>query len=306
MRDAVACTALFALTTAVAVKIAARRRKKKAAALIDGKKIALAIRNEVAEGVIQLVAQTGVRPGLAVVWIGERRDSEVYVRNKKRAAEEVGFHSLDVKLASETSEAEVIAIIHKLNADPKVHSILVQLPLPAHMDSAKVLKQIAVEKDADGFSALNFGNMCLRGGDAPAAIPCTPNGCIELLKRSGVQIAGARAVVIGRSNIVGMPCFVLLQSLNATVTLCHSHTVDLASCVREADIVVAAVGIANFVKGHWIKPGAVVLDAGINHVADPTAKRGYRLVGDVEFETARYVASKITPVPGEHPFSYLS
>mmetsp|Transcript_13691 Transcript_13691/g.43245 ORF Transcript_13691/g.43245 Transcript_13691/m.43245 type:complete len:976 (-) Transcript_13691:375-3302(-) len=274
------------------------RSSSPAAELIDGKAIAASVRKEVAVEVAELVATYCVRPGLGVVVVGERRDSQTYVRNKKRAAEEVGFHSVDVTLPGTASEEEILGAIRSLNANSEVHAILVQLPLPDHVDEARVLREVAVDKDADGFSAQNFGNMCLRGGERPLALPCTPAGIVQLLQRSGVEVGGKRAVVVGRSNIVGTPCAVLLQQLDATVTTCHSRTRDIAAHVREADIVVAAVGRPRFVRGDWLKPGAVVVDVGINAVEDATKKRGYRLVGDVDFDSARLVASKITPVPG--------
>jgi len=268
------------------------------AELIDGKVISAQVRSDVKTATEQLVAETGVRPGLAVILVGERKDSQSYVRNKKKAAAEVDFHTVDVDLPETVSQQDLLAEVEKLNADPKVHGILVQLPLPSHIDEPTILKAITVEKDADGFSAMNIGNLCLKGGDPPLAIPCTPAGCIEMLQRSKVEISGKRAVVIGRSNIVGMPVAALLQSCDATVTVCHSRTKNMEELVRDADIVIAAIGKAFFVKGSWLKPGCVVIDVGINAVDDASKKLGYRLVGDVDFDEAKKVASRITPVPG--------
>mmetsp|Transcript_11886 Transcript_11886/g.31408 ORF Transcript_11886/g.31408 Transcript_11886/m.31408 type:complete len:351 (-) Transcript_11886:78-1130(-) len=265
---------------------------------IDGKAIAADVRAEVKEAAEKLFAEHGVKPGLAVILVGGRKDSESYVRNKKKAAGEVNFHTVDVTLPDTVTQEDVIKEVEKLNNDPLVHAILVQLPLPSHIDEAAVLKAIKVEKDADGFSAMNVGNLCLKGGDPPLAVPCTPAGCIELLQRSGVKIAGKRAVVIGRSNIVGMPVASLLQSMDATVTVCHSRTEDMKAIVQEADIVVAAIGKPEFLRGDWLKPGCVVIDVGINAVDDATKKLGHRLVGDVAFAEAVEVASLITPVPG--------
>ena len=270
----------------------------KRAEVIDGKKIAAQLRKEVQESVAALKAKHNVAPGLAVVIVGDRQDSAQYVRMKRRAASEAGFHSVDVALPESSTEAEVLDAVARLNTDSKVHGILVQLPLPAHVNEGRVLAAISVDKDADGFAALNVGKLCLRGGEEPSAVACTPVGCLELLERSGVSIAGKRAVVVGRSNIVGMPVAALLQAKDATVTVVHSKTKNISKIVREADIVVAAVGQAQFVKGSWLKPGAVVVDVGTNFIPDASRKSGRRLVGDVDFESASRVASKITPVPG--------
>lgn len=266
--------------------------------LIDGKVISAAVKEDVKKAAQELKASHGVTPGLAVILVGERKDSQSYVRNKKKMAAEVEFYTVDVDLPDTVSQADLLKEVEKLNNDPKVHAILVQLPLPKHIDEPTVLKAIKVEKDADGFSAENIGNLCLKGGDPPLAIPCTPAGCIEMLQRSNVEMSGKKAVVIGRSNIVGMPVANMLQSCDCTVTVCHSRTKNMEELVRTADIVVAAIGKAFFVKGSWLKPGCVVIDVGINSMDDATKKLGYRLVGDVEFESAKLVASKITPVPG--------
>ncbi|KAF8063044.1 FOLD2 [Scenedesmus sp. PABB004] len=265
--------------------------------VIDGKGVAAQIRAEVAATVAALRAKHGKVPGLAVVIVGERKDSQTYVRMKKRACEEVGIASFGADLPESASQAEVLALVASLNANPDVHGILVQLPLPKHIDEQLVLSAISVEKDVDGFHPLNMGRLCMKGRE-PLFVPCTPLGCIELLDRTGTAIAGARAAVIGRSNIVGMPVALLLVKRNATVTLCHSGTVGMEQIVRQADIVVAAAGQAEMIKGSWIKPGAVVIDVGTNPVDDASKKAGYRLVGDCAFEECRAVAGAITPVPG--------
>ncbi|GBG61836.1 hypothetical protein CBR_g23792 [Chara braunii] len=267
------------------------------AKIIDGKKIAESIRAEVAEGVTALKAQTGKVPGLAVVIVGERKDSQTYVRMKRKACAEVGIASFDHDLPADTSEAEVLQVIQQLNDNPDVHGILVQLPLPAQINEQNILDAISIEKDVDGFHPMNIGRLCMKGRD-PLSVPCTPKGCVELLVRSGITIAGKRAVVVGRSNIVGMPAALLLIGMNATVSIVHSRTDDPKSIVQQADIVIAAAGRAHLVKGDWLKPGAAVIDVGTNAVDDPTKKSGYRLVGDVDFEEAKKVAGHITPVPG--------
>ena len=266
--------------------------------IIDGKKTAKDIRAELSEEIKCLQRDYDTTPGLAVVLVGERVDSATYVRMKKKAAAEIGIHSIDVTVDENISEEDLIAEVQKLNEDPKVHGILVQLPLPSHIDEAKVLKTIQYEKDADGFDATNIGNMWLRGGEPPLAIPCTPAGCIELLQRYNIEISGKECVVLGRSNIVGMPVAALLTSCNGTVTVCHSRTKNIPEIVGRADIVIAAIGKTEFVRGEWLKPGVVVVDVGINDKPDATKKRGYRLVGDVNYEEAIQKASAITPVPG--------
>jgi len=283
---------------AIAATASLLGRKRKEGTNIDGKAIAATIRAEIKDHVAQLQKEKDVTPGLAVVLVGNRPDSATYVRMKKKAAAEVNFHSVDVELDVGVTQEELLQHVEDLNNDPKIHGILVQLPLPKHIDEALVLKRIAVEKDADGFSALNIGNLCLKGGDHPLSVPCTPAGCIELLERSNVDISGKDAVVLGRSNIVGMPVAQLLVHKNATVTVCHSRTKNIEQKVRQADIVVAAIGKADMVKGSWLKPGCVVIDVGINSVDDKTKKRGYRLTGDVAFAEAKPVCSQITPVPG--------
>lgn len=267
------------------------------AALIDGKAIAATIRGEIRDSVQDLEAHHGRVPGLATVLVGQRKDSETYVRMKKRACAEVGIASFGHELPEDVSQDELLAVVAGLNADPEVQGILVQLPLPDHIDDEAVLAAISLEKDVDGFHPLNIGRLSMKRRE-PLFVPCTPKGCIELLDRSGIEIAGRNAVVLGRSNIVGLPVAMLLLHRNATLTVCHSRTADLPAMVRQADILVAAVGRPEMVKGDWIKPGAAVIDVGVNAVDDASDPRGYRLVGDVDFEAARAVAGHITPVPG--------
>ncbi|CAL1386996.1 unnamed protein product [Linum trigynum] len=267
------------------------------AKVIDGKLVAQQIREEIAAEVSRMKDAIGAVPGLAVILVGDRKDSATYVRNKKKACEAAGINSFEVRLQEDSAEAEVLKHIAAFNDDPAVHGILVQLPLPKHMNEENVLNAVSIEKDVDGFHPLNIGRLAMRGRD-PLFVPCTPKGCIELLRRSGVQISGKRAVVIGRSNIVGMPAALLLQREDATVTIVHSRTKNPEEIVKQADIVVSAVGQSNMVRGSWLKPGAVVIDVGINAVEDASCSRGYKLVGDVCYEEASKVASAVTPVPG--------
>jgi len=267
------------------------------ATLIDGKAIASEIRQEVARGVEKLLASGGPRPGLATVLVGDNPASHTYVKAKRKACAEVGIESFGHELPATASQAEVEGLVSRLNADPAVHGILVQLPLPAGLDEEAVLKAISIDKDVDGFHPLNIGRLAQKGRE-PLFVPCTPAGCLVLLKKAGAKLDGANAVVVGRSNIVGMPAALLLVKENATVTICHSRTRDLPAVVRGADVVIAAIGRAEMIRGPWIKPGAFVIDVGINRVEDPSAKSGHRLVGDVAFDEAVEVAGAITPVPG--------
>lgn len=280
-----------------ALPVAAAAPVAGAAKIIDGKQIAEDIRKEIAAEVAQLKQATGRVPGLAVVLVGTRKDSETYVRSKKKACAEVGFESFGADLPETATEEEVLSVVAGYNADPNVHGILVQLPLPKHINEQRVLDAIDIHKDVDGFHPQNIGSLAMRGR-SPLFVSCTPKGCLELLKRSGVQLSGKTAVVVGRSNIVGLPVALLLQNEDATVTMVHSRTPDAADVVRRADVVIAACGRAEMVKGDWIKPGAAVIDVGINAVDDASAKRGYRLVGDVDFKGASERAGAITPVPG--------
>jgi 5,10-methylene-tetrahydrofolate dehydrogenase/methenyl tetrahydrofolate cyclohydrolase len=275
---------------------------------IDGKAIAKTIRMELKN---QVEAMRPVQPGLAVILVGDRRDSQTYVNMKKKACAECGIASFGYDFAASASQAEVMECIAECNQNPAIDGILVQLPLPPHMQEHVVLDSIDPDKDVDGLHPINVahlsststhtGNIRLdwnKLNEIPFPIPCTPQGCIELLDRVGVEIAGKRAVVIGRSNLVGIPVALLLMHRNATVTIVHSKTVNTANVVKEADIVIAAVGRAFLVKKEWLKEGAVVIDVGINSIDDVTVKKGYRLVGDVDYEDARQVASQVTPVPG--------
>lgn len=269
------------------------------AKLIDGKAVAARIADEIAERSAGFTAETGEAPCLAVILVGKDPASAVYVRNKARMAEKVGFRSIQKTLPADTAEAELIAILRHYNDDPSIHAILVQLPLPEHIDAKKIISLIAPEKDVDGFHPLNVGR--LGAGDLDAAlVPCTPAGSVILAREAiGANLSGRHVVIVGRSNIVGKPAAQLFLAENCTVTIAHSRTRDLPAVVRSADIVVAAVGRAEMIKGDWIKPGATVIDVGINRVPAPEKGRGKtRLVGDVAFDEAVEVAGAITPVPG--------
>ncbi|GFY92586.1 amino acid dehydrogenase family protein [Actinidia rufa] len=306
------------------------------AKIIDGKSVAKKIRDEITAEISRMKDAIGVVPGLAVILVGDRKDSATYVRNKKKACVSVGINSYEVRLPEDSSDQEVLEYISGFNDDPAVHGILVQLPLPSnsvkyamtssriklwkdlnpnpigimkttvlivsvflcqHMNEQNILNAVCIEKDVDGFHPLNIGRLAMRGRD-PLFVPCTPKGCIELLHRYGVDIKGKKAVVIGRSNIVGMPAALLLQREDATISIVHSRTKNPEEITRQADIIISAVGKPNMVRGNWIKPGAVVIDVGINPVEDAKSARGYRLVGDVCYEEACKIASAITPVPG--------
>jgi 5,10-methylene-tetrahydrofolate dehydrogenase/methenyl tetrahydrofolate cyclohydrolase len=267
------------------------------AQIIDGNAIAEKLRIEVTAEVEAMVNAGHPRPGLAAVLVGDRKDSQSYVGMKRKRAGEMGIESFGFTLPATASQEEVEKLVRELNADPRVNGILVQLPLPDHLDDEKVLNAISIEKDVDGFHPLNIGRLAQKGRE-PLFVPCTPDGVMYLIEQTGVPFKGANAVVLGRSNIVGMPAALLLVKRDATVTICHSRSKDLAGICRQADILVAAVGRPEMVRGDWIKPGAVVIDVGTNAVNDPTAKKGYRWVGDVCFEEAREVAGWITPVPG--------
>ena len=260
-----------------------------AATLIDGKAIAASVRAEVKIQAAELLASRGVRTGLAVILVGEDPASRIYVRNKEKAADEAGFLSRRIDLPAETGEQELLKAVERLNADSSIHGVLVQLPLPKHIDHAKIISAIDPAKDVDGLNPVNAGFLFTGGA---GFIPCTPYGVMRMLDHEKVEICGKHAVVVGRSNLVGKPAAMLLLSRNATVTICHSRTRDLPSVVRGGDIVIAAAGKAGMIRGDWIKPGAVVIDVGINR--DDQGN----LCGDVAFDEAMQVAGAITPVPG--------
>lgn len=269
------------------------------AKVIDGKLLAEDVVAAVKTATGELVSATGVQPGIAVVIVGEDPASQVYVASKGRKARECGFHSVQHTLTDDTSEADLLAVIDGLNNDPAIHGILVQLPLPKHIDEGRVIQTIAPDKDVDGFHYINVGKLGTGAVDS-AFVPCTPAGSMIMIERQlGRDLSGLNAVVIGRSNIVGKPMANLLLAANATVTVAHSRTKDLPALARTADILVAAVGRPQMVKGDWIKPGATVIDVGINRIDAPEKGEGKtRLVGDVDYEEAAKVAGAITPVPG--------
>lgn len=269
------------------------------AEVIDGTAVATAMRRELA-GEIAALNERGVTPGLTVVLVGDNPASQVYVRMKGKACDDAGIYHETIRLPQQTSEADLLALIDRQNADRRIHGILVQLPLPSHMDQRRVLERVAPAKDVDGFHPENVGKVCV--GDPTGFRPATPYGVQQLLLRSGVDTTGKHAVVVGRSTIVGRPMAALLlqdrPGGNATVTVCHSRTRNIGDVTRQADILIVAIGKAGFVTGDMVKAGAVVVDVGVNRVDDPAARQGYRLVGDVRFDEARKVASAITPVPG--------
>jgi methylenetetrahydrofolate dehydrogenase (NADP+) / methenyltetrahydrofolate cyclohydrolase len=267
------------------------------ATIIDGAAISEQIRNEVAAEVKARVQAGKPVPGLATVLVGDNPASHVYVRSKHKACQEAGIASFGHELPEKTKVGEVVELVKKLNDDPLVHGILVQLPLPSGMDEEKVLATVKLEKDVDGFHPINIGRLAQKGRD-PLFVPATPSGVMYLLQKFVPNLGGMNAVVLGRSNIVGMPVALLLLRANATITLCHSKSKNLKEITRAADILVAAVGRTEMVRGDWVKPGAVVIDVGINRVEDPSRPRGYRLVGDVAYDEVKEVASAITPVPG--------
>jgi methylenetetrahydrofolate dehydrogenase (NADP+) / methenyltetrahydrofolate cyclohydrolase len=267
------------------------------AQLIDGTAIAQKVRAEVTAEVARRAAAGKPRPGLATVLVGDNAGSQAYVRSKHKACAEAGIESFGHTLPKTATQAEVEALVGGLNADPRVHGILVQLPLPEGLDEEKILSRISLEKDVDGFHPVNIGRLSMKGRE-PLFVPCTPAGCIVLLEESGAKFKGANAVVLGRSNIVGLPVAMLLLRRDCTLTICHSRTQDLPAVCRSADILIAAVGRPFMVKRDWVKPGAYVIDVGINRIEDQTKKSGSRLVGDVDFDDVKEVAGAITPVPG--------
>jgi methylenetetrahydrofolate dehydrogenase (NADP+)/methenyltetrahydrofolate cyclohydrolase len=264
---------------------------------IDGKLLAANLRSEIAKGVASLKADRGVTPGLAVILVGENPASVSYVTAKEKACAEAGMLSREIRMPASATEAEIVAAVRELNSDPAIHGILVQLPLPKGVSEKAVIDAISPEKDVDGFTPVNVGRMVI--GER-CFLPCTPHGIVKLIEFAGVDIKGKHAVVIGRSNIVGKPVAVLLsrKETNATVTLCHTGTPDVSKFTRDADIVVVAAGRPGTLRGDMLKPGAVVIDVGVNRVPDATRPKGFRLVGDADFDSCAAVASAITPVPG--------
>lgn len=268
-----------------------------AAQIIDGEAVASKIRDQVETEVAEMVKAHGFPPGLATVLVGENPASQQYVRMKQNRCEKVGILSFGRTLPAETGQKEVENLVRELGDDPKIHGILVQLPLPDHLDEEAVLNTIPLPKDVDGFHPVNIGRLAMKGRK-PLFVPCTPAGVIRLLEEAGARFEGAEAVVLGRSNIVGMPAAMLLIHRNATVTVCHSRTKDLPGVCRRADILVAAVGRPQMVKADWVKPGAYVIDVGSNRIEDQNSEKGYRWVGDVDFDAVKEVAGAITPSPG--------
>ncbi len=269
------------------------------AKILNGKELAAELRREIAEKSDALMAENGVQPGLGVILVGADPASASYVTAKEKACAAAGMYSEDVRLPEETSEAEVLEVVGRMNRNPKIHGILVQLPLPQHISESRVINAIDPAKDVDGFTPVNIGRMII---GEPCFLPCTPHGVIQMLLKAGVETAGSHAVVVGRSNIVGKPVAQLLmrkaEGGNATVTVCHTATKKLADFTRQADILIVAAGRPETVTGDMIKPGAVVIDVGVNRVPDATKTKGYRLTGDVDFESAQESAALITPVPG--------
>ncbi len=263
--------------------------------IIDGKQLSQQIRDEIAQKVSKMTASGHTPPGLAVVIVGDDKASHVYVAAKKKACEAAGFYSREIMLPADTTQKELIQTIRKLNEAPEINGILLQLPLPSHLDEFAALEAIDPARDVDGFHPVNVGYLCL---NIDTFVPCTPLGVMEIIRRYNIPVEGKNALVVGRSNIVGKPMATLLTHANATVTVAHSRTRDLPGLVSQADILVAGIGRPEFIKGSWIKPGAVVLDVGTNSVDDPGNPRGFRLVGDVEYAVAAPRSSFITPVPG--------
>jgi len=267
------------------------------AKIIDGKQLAQNLRAEIAAGVAELKATKGVTPGLAVILVGDNPASISYVTAKEKACSESGMYSREILLPAETTEEELVKLVKDLNVDPAIHGILVQLPVPKHIREKAVIDAIAPEKDVDGFTPINVGKMVI---GEKCFLPCTPHGIIKLIEFSGMDIKGKHAVVIGRSNIVGKPVAILLarKETNATVTICHTGTPDVGAFTRTADIVVVAAGRPNTLRGDMLKPGAVVIDVGVNRIPDATKPKGFRLAGDADYDSCAAVAGAITPVPG--------
>jgi methylenetetrahydrofolate dehydrogenase (NADP+) / methenyltetrahydrofolate cyclohydrolase len=267
------------------------------ACILDGNVVAERIQKQVAVEVAQFVEQVGYPPGLGVILAGDDPASHMYVRMKQRRCESVGMASFAEILPANVTQEQVLDVVRRYNHDARIHGILVQLPLPHHIDEELVLREVSLSKDVDGFHPINIGALAMKGR-TPTFTPATPTGCMTLIAETGISPDGKIAVVVGRSNIVGMPMALMLNNANATVTIVHSRTPHPADIVRQADILVAAIGKPEYIKGDWIKPGAVVIDVGTNRIEDPAAEKGYRWVGDVDFEAAKEVAGAITIVPG--------
>jgi 5,10-methylene-tetrahydrofolate dehydrogenase/methenyl tetrahydrofolate cyclohydrolase len=270
---------------------------KLTAKIIDGELIASRIRDKIADATEKMAREQGFRPGLATVLVGDNPSSRQYIRMKQNRCKKVGILSFGYNLPEESGQDEVENLVRKLGNDPKIHGILVQLPLPDHLDEEAVLNVVPLHKDVDGFHPVNIGRLSMKGRK-PLFVPCTPAGVILLLEEAGAQFEGAEAVVLGRSNIVGLPAAMLLIHRNATVTVCHSRTKNLPAVCRRADILIAAVGRPLMVKADWVKPGAFVIDVGSNRIDDPQSEKGYRWVGDVDFDGVKEVAAALTPSPG--------
>jgi len=266
------------------------------ATIIDGNVVAKRLRSEIANEAEKFTNSQGFPPGLGVILVGDDPASAQYVRMKRRACKRVGFNSVVHLLPLDVTQEEVLAKVNELNNDPQIHGILVQLPMPDHIDEEAILSAVSLEKDVDGFHPINIGALAMKGRK-PSFTPATPTGCMELLKDVGVELSGANAVVLGRSNIVGLPMAMMLLKANATVTICHSRTKDMVDKIKQADVLIAAIGKPNFVKSDWLKEGVVIIDVGTNRVEDDT-ERGYHFVGDVDFDAALPIADAITKVPG--------
>ncbi len=267
------------------------------AQILDGRAIAKRMRADIKQQAAQFEARHGFPPGLGVVLVGDDPASHMYVRMKRRACERAGIYSIAHEMPSNSSEAEVKAKVEALNADQRIHGILVQVPLPDHVDEETILSTVSLDKDVDGFHPVNIGALAMKGRQ-PRFTPATPTGCMVLLQETGVDLSGKHAVVLGRSNIVGMPMALMLTKANATVTICHSRTQDIPGKIKQADILIAALGKPEYVQAAWLKPGAIVIDVGTNQVDDPSDERGYRWVGDVAYDAAKEVASWLNFVPG--------
>ncbi|MDX2076145.1 MAG: bifunctional 5,10-methylenetetrahydrofolate dehydrogenase/5,10-methenyltetrahydrofolate cyclohydrolase [bacterium] len=267
------------------------------AIILDGQAVADRIRSNIAQDVEKFKAKYGYAPGLGVVLAGDNPASQTYVRMKQNACHKAGMVSVTRTMTAQSTQGEVEAAVAELNADPHIHGILVQLPLPKHINEETVLRAVSLDKDVDGFHPINIGMLGMKGRE-PLFTPATPTGCMVLLEEAGVKLEGANAVVVGRSNIVGLPMALMLIKANATVTVAHSRTKDLPALLKTADVVIAAMGIPEYIKGEWLKEGSVVIDVGTNQVEDPTNARGYKFVGDVHFDSAVNVVGAISKVPG--------